>query len=46
MNDNDDKHLYQYYRFVISLEETNNAALSGGAPFSLQSLLPSSRSLP
>lgn len=40
VNDNVDKQLYQYYRFVISLEETNNAALSGGAPFSLQSLFP------
>lgn len=46
VNDNVDKQLYQYYRFVISLEETNNAALSGGAPFSLQSLLPFSCSLP
>lgn len=46
VNDNVDKQLYQYYRFVISLEESNNAALAGGAAFSLQSLFPLSPSLP
>ena len=46
VNDNVDKQLYQYYRFVISLEEANNAALSGAAPFSLQSLSDPSPSPP
>ena len=36
VNDNVNKQLYQFYRFVISLEETNNAAIAGGASFTFQ----------
>lgn len=38
VNDNVNKQLYQFYRFVISLEETNNAAIAGGAAFTFQQL--------
>lgn len=41
VNDNVNKQLYQFYRFVISLEETNNQSISDTSqsnPFTLQQL--------
>ena len=39
VNDNANSQLYQYYRFVISLEESNNKAISGeDESFTLQKL--------
>ena len=41
VNDNVNKQLYQFYRFVISLEETNNQSIadtSSSSPFTLQQL--------
>ena len=38
VNDNVNKQLYQYYRFVISLEETNNQSIVNSDPFTLQKL--------
>ena len=39
VNDNVNKQLYQFYRFVISLEETNNKAIAGSSSFSFQQLI-------
>ena len=41
VNDNVNKQLYQVYRFVISLEDTNNQSIadtSSSSPFTLQQL--------
>lgn len=41
VNDNVNKQLYQFYRFVISLEETNNQSIqetTNSNPFTLQKL--------